>query len=395
MKLNKAYKFRIYPTKKQTEYFEGCFNACRYVYNKSLDCEKQLYELQKFAESFGTLPPDGYKRSNLSAFGLGYHLKFFKINDNWLNNYDSLALEFEMENLSNAFSKFFKGGGFPKFKSKKDSKQSFRTRQKISISENSIKIPKLKTPIFCKVHRKLDGKLKQFTISRENGKYYVSAMVEIEKEITPAQIQREVGIDLGIKNFATFDDGTKIENPSFLREEMKYMEILQQKLARAKKGSNNHLKIKKSISILHERIKNKRSNFLHNTSRKIVNNFDRIFIEDLNIKGMTASAKGTIENPGKNVKQKSGLNRNILDVGMSNFANMLSYKTKFEGKELVKVSRFFASSKICSVCQEKNKNLKLNIREWTCEKCGTVHDRDKNAAQNIKAEGRRSLTIVK
>jgi len=380
VKFNKAYKFRIYPNKSQTKYIEGCFNACRYVYNVSLDCEKQLYDL-------------GCK-SNLSAFGLGYHLKFYKISTPWLNEYDSLALEFEMSNLASSYEKFFNGGGFPKFKSKNDIKQSFRTRINIKVLDKKIKIPKLKEPIKAVLHRKIEGKAKQITISRKNGKYYASVMCEIEKDIKPVYISKEVGIDLGIKSFLTMDDGRKVYNPLFLRSEVEYLSKLQRRLSKAKKQSNNYIKLKNKVAKLYEKISNKRKDFLHNVSSNLVNEFDRIYMEDLNISGLTRSAKGSIENPGKKVKQKSGLNTSILDVGLGEFKTMLEYKTKFSGKELIKVNRFFASSKTCSNCGEKNTNLKLSDRIWVCNNCNTELDRDINAAINIKAEGRRSLIEI-
>ena len=381
MKINKAYEFRIYPTKSQIKYIEGCFNACRYVYNVSLDCEKQLYELGA--------------KSSLTAFGLSYHLRNYKISSPWLSEYDSLALEFEMDNLANAYKKFFKGGGYPKFKSKKDLKQSFRTRQKIKLGSDYIKIPKLKTKIKCIVHREVEGTIKQMTISRKNGKYFVSVMSEIEKNIEPVIINREVGIDIGIKHFITLDNGDKIENPSFLKEEAEHMTKLQKRFSKAKKGSNNYEKLKKAISNLHEKISNKRKNFLHNESTKLVEKYDRIYMEDLSIKNLTKSAKGTIETPGRNVKQKSGLNKSILDVGAGMFKDMLSYKTKFAGKELIKISKTFPSSKLCSNCKTKNENLELKDRIWTCNSCGTKHDRDINAAINIKTEGRNLLITLK
>ena len=379
--INKAYKFRIYPTKSQIEYIEKCFNACRYVYNVSLDCEKQIYELGA--------------KSNLTTIGLSYHLKYYKILSPWLKEYDALALAYEMENLSAAYQKFFKGGGFPKIKSKKDSKQSFRTRINISVGKNFIIIPKIKTPIECVIHREAEGEPKQMTISRENGKYYVSIMTEIIKKIKPVKIKTEVGIDIGIKHFLTLDTGEKIDNPRFLKEESEHLAKLQQRLARATKGSNNHIKLKKLIANLHERIANKRKDFLHNESSKLVNNYDRIYMEDLKIANLTKSAKGTVEEPGKNVKAKSGLNKSMLDIGAGMFKEMLAYKTKFAGKELHKVSTFFPSTKLCSNCGYKNNNITLAVRSWICPSCGVRHDRDINAAVNVKKEGRNSLCIVK
>lgn len=375
MKINKSYKYRIYPTKSQIEYIEGCFNACRYVYNVSLDCEQQLYQLGG--------------KTNLSNFGLGYHLTNYKISEPWLNNYDSHALMYEMENLSSAYKKFFKGEGYPKFKSKNDPKQSFRTRIHIKVLENGIKIPKVKKVIYAKIHRPIEGKLKQFTISRENGKYYVSAMCEIVKDIQPVEVNKVVGIDMGVKSFMVTSDNVVVNNPKFLSSDLKHLKVLQQKLSRAKKGSSNRKKIKNSISKLYERISNRRENFLHNESRKLVNANDLICMEDLNIKGMTKSSKGTIEKPGKKVKQKSGLNRSIIDVSLGNFVSMIGYKSKFGGKHMVKVNRFFPSSKTCGCCGTINKDLKLSDRSWTCGSCNAELDRDYNAAVNIMTEGKK------
>ena len=381
MKINKAYKYRIYPTKSQIEYIEGCFNACRYVYNVSLDCEQQLYQLGG--------------KSSLSIFGLNYHLTNYKVSEPWLNNFDSRALVYEMENLSSAYNKFFKGGGFPKFKSKSEPKQSFRTRVSIKVLDNGIKIPKLKTVIYAKIHRPIEGKLKQFTISRENGEYYVSAMCEIVKDIQPVVVNKVVGIDPGIKSFIVTSDKVEVGNPKFLSSELKYLKVLQQKLSRAKKGSSNREKIKETISTLHKKIANKRENFLHNESRKLVNEYDLICMEDLNVKGMTKSSKGTIEKPGKKVKQKSGLNRSLSDVSLGSFVSMIDYKAKFDGKHTVKINRFYPSSKTCNCCGTINKELKLSDRTWTCDSCGIELDRDYNAALNIKDEGKRKFFEVK
>ena len=378
MKINKAFKYRIYPTKRQKEYIEGCFNACRYVYNVSLDCEQQLYEL-------GGKP-------NLSTFALIYHLTNYKISEPWLKNYDSCALSYEMENLSSAYKKFFnKQGGFPKFKSKHDSRQSFRTRKKIEIVDNGIKIPKVKDLIYAKIHRPIEGKLRQFTISRESGKYYVSAMCEIVKDVQPVEVNKIVGIDLGVKSFIVTSDNNVVDGQNFLKNEMDYLKVLQQKLSRANNNSKNRQKIKESISKLHNKITNKRSNFLHNESRKLVNNYDMICYEDLDVKSMTKSNKGTIDKPGKNVKVKSSLNRAISDVGMRSFITMIDYKTKFDGKHAVKLDKLFPSSKLCSGCGVKNDDLKLRHRVWSCSNCGTRLDRDYNAALNIKNEGKRKF----
>jgi putative transposase len=332
----------------------------------------------------------------LSTFGLNYHITNYKVLEPWLKKYDSLALLYEMENLASAYSKFFKGqGGFPKFKSKGDLKQSFRTRMKIQVLEGGITIPKVETIIYAKIHRPIEGNLKQFTISREKGNYYVSAMCEIVKDIQPVVINKVVGIDLGIKSFIVTSDKVNVDNPKFLSSELKYLKLLQQKLSRAKKGSNNREKIKETISKLNKKIANKRENFLHNESRKLVNEYDLICMEDLNVKEMTKSSKGTIKKPGKKVKQKSGLNRSLSDVSLGSFVRMVEYKAKFDGKHTVKIDRFYPSSKTCNCCGTINKELKLSDRTWTCNSCGTELDRDYNAALNIKDEGKRKFFEVK
>ena len=376
MKINRAYKFRLYPSKQQIKYIDGCFNACRFVYNVSLDCEEQLYVLGA--------------KSNLTPIALKYHLKYYKISNPWLKDYDSKAYEYEMDNLANAYKKFFKReSGFPKYKKKYDRKQSFTTGGSIRLIGNTIKIPKVKKSIKAKIHREVIGKIKTMTISRENNKYYVSIMVEDNITIIEKKIKKEVGIDLGVKDFLITDKGKKIDIPKFLKSEAEHMKKLQQKLSRCKKGSKNRENVKKQISNLHEKIKNKRLDFLHNTSNDLVNEYDIIYMENLNVSGMTKSSKGTIEIPGKMVKQKAGLNKAILDVSLGEFKRQLSYKSKFRGKKIQEIGTFFPSSKLCSGCGFKNKYLKLSDRNWVCENCGAELDRDVNAAKNIKKEGKR------
>lgn len=381
MKKNKAFKYRIYPTQKQIEYIEGAFRAARFIFNISFDREQKNYK-------------SGVK-SNLSTFGLNYHIKQHRKEFTFLKEYDSNIYNYEMENLSNAYSKFFKKqGGFPKFKSPKDQSQSFRTRNtgpegtKCYINENGyLKIPKLKEPIEMVYHRPIVGKLKTVTISRKNGKYYASVMVEYHTDIKPVDVKKTIGIDLGIKSLIVTSDNEVIENPKFLKEHQEHLKVLQRNLARAKKGSNNRKKIAKSIANVYEKISNSRENFLHNVSKNLVDNNDLICIEDLNVKGMTKSNKGTVENPGKKVKQKSGLNRNILDAGFGIIKEMITYKADVSGKHIVKVGRFEPTSKKCYTCGDINTELTLKDRVWECKCCGSKNDRDHNAALNIREAG--------
>ena len=382
MKQNKAYKYRIYPTEKQIEYFEGAFKAGRHVYNVSLDCEKQIYQLGG--------------KSNLSHFGLNYHIKNYRVKAPFLNEYDANIYSYEMEALSKAYKNFFKNKvGYPKFKKESDTTQSFTTRPSTNqnvknlyvTDDGYLKIPKVEKLIKIKYHRPIEGKIKTVTISKKHDKYYVSIMVEYTNNVKNVEVKKSVGIDLGVKTFVVTSDNEVIENPKHLTKNQEHLTVLQRKLSRAKKGSNNYKKIKKSISKIHEKVVNTRENFLHNESKKLVDNYDLICMEDLNVKGMTKSSKGTKENPGKNVKQKSGLNRNIIDVGFGKFKTMIGYKTKNSGKYLVEIGRFEPTSKKCNCCGTINKNLELKDRIWKCENCGETLNRDLNAALNIRDLG--------
>jgi len=400
-KINQGFKYRIYPDEKQREYIEGAFRVGRFVYNVTLDCEEQLYSL-------------GVKTGK-SKFDFTKHIKNLRISSPFLNAYDSLIYSYEMEFLSNSFTKFFKNVrefkknpskfikngesnkpnlGYPKYKTPKDRVKSFTTRNtgpentKCYITEdNYLKIPKLKTPIEMVYHRPILGKLKTVTISRIGNKYYASIMTERFVEIKQREVKNVVGIDLGVKSLVVTSDNQVIENPLFLEKHLKHLKVLQINKSRCVKGSKKEKKINKQISKLHEKIANCRKHHLHNVSKQLVDKYDLISMEDLDLVEMTKSNKGTKNKPGKNVKQKSNLNRKILDSGFGMLRTMIEYKSSFSGGYTVRVDRYAPTSKKCNNCGTINNELKLSDRTWKCGNCKEKLDRDYNAALNIKDLG--------
>jgi putative transposase len=278
-----------------------------------------------------------------------------------------------LRNLDNAFTNFFrKQNKFPNFKSKKHNINSFQIPQHLKLSDK-LDIPKIKG-IKIKQHRKLEGKIKTATVSKTpTGKYYISILVEQDKKLPKKLKIKEkttIGIDLGIKTFATLSDGRKIDNPKYLKNNLRKLKRQQRWLSRKVKGSNNRRKQIKKVGLIHEKINNQRSDFLHKFSFQITheNQVGTIAIEDLDVKGMV---------------KNHYLAQAISDVSWGKFRRQLEYKTEWYGKNLLVIGRFEASSKICS-CGQVNQELKLSNREWTCKECGIKHDRDILAANNIK-----------
>lgn len=288
-------------------------------------------------------------------------------------------------NLTKAYNNFFQGRArYPKFKSFHQ-RQSCQFPQNVKLVDNkALKLPKIKGLIKAKIHRLFeDGQLKTVTISRTpTGKYYTSLLFETQQEEPlPVTEGKVAGIDLGIKDFAIVHDGekcSKFPNPKHLSKHEKNLKRKQKKLARKQKGSKSREKAKKLVAKVHERISNTRQDYLHKVSRKIVDNNQVVVVENLNIKGTVRNHK---------------LAKAISDVGWGMFVNFLDYKLKEKGGVLVEIDRWFPSSKLCSNCHYELESLTLDVREWTCPRCGTYHDRDENASQNIRAEGIRMLTV--
>ncbi len=288
---------------------------------------------------------------------------------------DRKSLEKSVTGIENAYKSFFSGGGYPKFKSKRLS-GSFTSGQTNSIQNGTISISRIKNiPIV--ISRTFEGKIKTVTITKTpTGKYFASVLVESGYALPSkpsSTAAGTIGIDLGLTHFAILDNGTKIDNPRFLKSSIERLKVLQRRASKKKKGSANRKKANLKVAILHEKITNKRTDFLHKLSHKLThdNQVDTICIEDLNVKGMIQNHK---------------LAQSISDASWSEFTRQLKYKCDWYGKNLIQIGRFEPSTKTCSNCGELNKTLTLKDREWVCAGCGSIHDRDVNAAKNIKSK---------
>ncbi len=359
----KSYKYRLFPTSDQQCQLQRFFGVCRFAYNIGLETKVAAWTSAKV---------------NLSGFDLMKQMTDLKSEYKWISECPSQAIQYSLLNLDKAYDKFFKGGGFPNFKNKY-SRQSIQFPQgvKVDFNKGGIFIPKIKN-ISVVFDREFKGIIKTVTVSKTTtNKYFVSILVDNQKELpkkNPIIEQTAVGIDLGINTLAVLSDGTEVENPKWFRSAQSNLRRQQRSLCRKKKGSKNREKQRLVVARCHEKITNQRKDYLQKASTKIIQNFDTICMEDLNVSGMMKNKK---------------LGLAIGEIGWSNFKSMLEYKAEWYGKNIITIGRFEPSSKICSICGTINKELKLQHRIWDCQKCGNTHDRDKNAAQNIKNFGLR------
>ncbi len=355
--IRKAFKYRIYPDSEQQAKLAVQFGCARFVYNHYRAAREGFYYDTGTGLSYNDCAAD------LSDI--------LKVDYPWLKEADSQALQQALKDLDTAYQRFFKGlADYPNFKRKFD-KQSIRYPQRFKFDGSAIYLPKVG---WVKVirHRRIEGTMKNATVSRtKTGKFFVSIQCEIEHD-TPEQKQGSAGIDLGLKDFATISDGTRTEKiacPKHLRKAENLLKIRQRRLSRKVKGSNSRNKAKLVVAATHEKIANRRRDFHHQLSRAIVDNFGSIGLESLNVAGM--------------VKNHS-LAKSVSDAGWSQFVTFVEYKAAWAGSEVVRHDRWFASSKTCNDCGAVNNALKLSDRTWVCQSCGVIHDRDENAAKNLR-----------
>ena len=364
-KLNRAIKYRIYPNSEQIELINKTFGCVRFIWNKMLNDSSNF-----LAETDIAFVPTPAK---------------YKKEFSFLKEVDSLALCNTQLDLKSAYSKYFKEKkiSFPNYKSKKHSRLSYSTNNvnnSILLSRNTIKLPKL-GEIRLKKHRvpKADWILKGATVNCKNNRYYVSVLFEFEKDITPAEPKLAIGLDYSSPHFYVDNNGNEADYPRFYRKSEGKLAIEQCKLSKMVRGSANYRAQKQRVVKIQEHIANQRKDFIHKLSTEIANRYDVVCVEDLNLHTQA---------------QTLHFGKAVGDNGFGIFRNLLEYKLFERGKYLVKVDKFFASTKTCHCCGYKNSDIKLKDRVWTCPECGTFHNRDVNASINIKKEGLRLLTVA-
>jgi putative transposase len=358
----KAYKYRIYPTSEQSILLAKSFGSVRWFYNYALNLTSETYKATG----------KGLSRNDIINL-----LPSLKKEYEWLTEPPSQCLQQVALDLSSAFLNFFeKRAKYPNFK-KKGQKQSIRFPQGIKLDGSDLNLPKL-GKVYCKVSRLPSGKLKSVTVSlTSSGEYYAACLYDDGKGVPASSTDgKSLGIDMGITHYAITSDGTKHGNPKYYRKYETRLAKKQKLLSRKQKGSNNRNKARIKVAKVHNKITRCREDFLHKLSRKLVDKNQVIVVENLAVKNMVKNHK---------------LAKSISDAGWGQLCTMLKYKAEWEGKTYIEVDRFFPSSKTCSNCLHQVDNLGLDIRSWQCPKCQILHDRDINAAMNIRDEGLRLL----
>ena len=368
MIVNKAYRYRLYPTTEQKMMFAKTFGCVRFIYNKMLSDRLDYYK------------ETGKKLHNTPAQ--------YKEEFPWLKEVDSLALANAQMNLNKAYNNFWndsKHFGKPRFKSKKNSRASYSTNNQkgsVRIEGHKVKLPKVGWVKLCQ-HRPLpeNSIIKTVTISKTpSGKYYISMLVEYENQILPVIPKTFLGLDFAMHGLYVASDEDEAKYPDFLRKAEKRLAKAQRKLSQKQKESHNREKQRLRVAILHEKVANQRRDFLHKKARYLADRYDVIGIEDISVKAMAKRKKGG----------KFSFGKSVADNGWNMFTNMLEYKLAWQGKKLIKIDKWYPSSQLCHVCGYQNHETKdLSVREWDCPKCGSHHNRDKNAAINIREEARR------
>lgn len=355
----KSYKYKIRPNEEQIVLLNKHFGSIRFAYNYFLNERKKEYETNK---------------QSLNYYDNAKSLTELKKQEeySWLNEINSQSLQVSLKHLDDAYNSFFKKRTkFPKFKSK-HTRNSFKIPQFVKLENGKLRIPKFKEPIDIILHRTFTGKIKQATISKTpTNEYFVSILVDTEHKKL-SKTGKSIGIDLGLKDFVITSEGYKYKNNRYTKTYAKLLKEHQQHLSRKIKDSNRYQKQRLKVAKIHKKITNSRTDNLHKVSTDLIKKYDLIVLEDLNIKGMVKNHK---------------LSKHISDASWSKFIELLTYKAEWNDKKIVKIDRFFPSSKTCNCCGYINQNLKLDMREWTCPSCKIKLDRDLNASINILNEG--------
>ena len=368
---NRAFEFRIYPNRTQKELLARTFGCVRLVYNHYLDRKKQLWEECKQSMSYNACAKD---------------LTSLKKEKEFLKEVDSIALQQSLRHLDTAYTNFFKRkeSGYPRFKSKRRGKQSYTTvnvNNNIRLEDGRIRLPKLGA-VKIRQHREVPEGwlLKSVTVKRvPSGKYYVSILFEYENQIGEREIDRVLGLDFSMPDLYVTSEGEHCGYPKYFRQEEQKLARAQRRLSKMQKGSANYRKQKVKVAKIHEKIANRRKDFLHKRSHEIAEGYDAVCIEDLDMQGMSKALH---------------FGKSVHDDGWGMFTRMLEYKLADRGGKLVKIDRWYPSSQMCSGCGHIVPEVKdLGVRVWFCDWCLEYHDRDENAAANIRDEGHRLLRM--
>nr|DAN94147.1 MAG TPA: endonuclease [Caudoviricetes sp.] len=365
-KIHRTYKFRLYPTKVQTELLAKHFGCTRFVYNYFLNQRQEQYKLTGKSDN---LYDDCKSLTELKE----------QKDTAWLKEVSAQSLQFALRCLDTAYTNFFKKRAkYPKFKSRK-AKNSFTAPQYSSIEGDKLFIIKFKEGIKCRVHREIKGKIGKVTITKTpSGKYFASVCMEEEYTTPIGKSGKPIGVDLGLKDLLVTSEGEPFKNKNYTKKYERKLATAQRHLSRKKKGSRGFESQRLKVARIYEKISNRRADYLHKCAVELVRRYDIICIEDLNVQGMVRNHR---------------LAKNVADASWGTFLNMLTYKAEWNDKKVVKIDRFYPSSQTCSVCGYVNKGTKdLSVREWECPACHAHHDRDVNAAINILRVGLNQYT---
>jgi len=356
--VERAYRFRFYPTKEQKEQLIKTFGCCRFIYNHFLDLRTNTWKEEK---------------KSINYCDCSAQIKELKKEKPWLKEVSSVCLQQSLRHLDRAFDRFFKKEAkYPKFKKRSYQQRATYMKNAFSYVDGKIILAKHKDPLNIKWTRRFKGEPTSLTITKDpSDKFYISILVK--EEVIPLPFKRgEIGIDLGLKHLITDSHGRTVNNPQHLKKREKLLAIRQKAFSRKEKGSKNFHKARKRVARAYEKVRDQRNDFLHKLSTKLVSENQVIAVETLQVKNMIKNRR---------------LSKSIADTGWSTLIRFLEYKCYWYGKELIKVGSFFPSSKLCSGCGYKLETLDLATREWECPHCQLFHDRDKNAAQNILRQG--------